>query len=178
MALKSKIPLILIAVVVVLGLYTFLSSLPVQHERPLVKSSDYWLNLVNEAGLDCRGPIEGYWPEDFQGYFDYQVEIGQLIVLPCDYFAYQNNYVAIYVHNDGNEILSFDIPDDSEEDGWQTTQTPIGLSYLPEDQTFIRQEKSRGLGDCGFWATYTWDEAEQSADFLEWEFTECIDIYE
>lgn len=173
--MRKYFPIALIAIVVILGAYLYLSSLPVQYDHPVTESSEFWLDLVNEDGFACNGPLEGYWPDDFPGYFDYETENGRLIILACDYFAYQNNYVAIYWHEQGYEILSFDIPDDSEEDGWQTTQTPIGLSYLPEDQIFTRHEKSRGLGDCGFVATYIWDETERSADFLEWEFTECPD---
>ena len=175
---SKKIPFVLIGILVVIGAYTFLSSILIQDESTSDQTVDHWLALANDAGIECSGAKDYYWTEDFPGYFEYEVENGSLIVLVCETFAHQSNYVGIYTTGNDFEILTFSVPDDSEEDGWQSTEVPIGLSYDPENIIFTRHEKSRGLGDCGFVASYQWNEANKTADFLEWEFTECVDIYE
>ena len=143
--MKKYFPLALIGIFVLIAAYGILSSIKVEQSQT-VQPVDHWLSLAEEAGIDCSGAKDYYWNEDFPGYFEYQVDDGSIIVLVCETFAYQSNYVGIYTTGNDYEILTFAIPDVSEDDGWQTTQVPIGLSYDPEGQVFTRHEKSRGLG--------------------------------
>lgn len=175
--MRKYLPLALIGVFVLIAAYGLLTS--IQANKPqTVRSVDHSLSLAEDAGFDCSGAKDYYWSEDFSGYFEYQVDDGNVIVLVCQTFAYQNNYLGIYTTGNDYEILTFAIHDDSEENGWQTTEVPIGLSYDPESKLFTRHEKSRGLGDCGFVATYDFNEINKTEDFLEWEYTECTNIYE
>jgi hypothetical protein len=86
-----------------------------------------------------------------------------LIQVLCHPTAYQGVYEYYLFDSHNLSSVVFDTIDSSleAENKLIKTRPLVGIpEYNPESQSLIIWSKGRGLGDCGFWSKYTWQESQ------------------
>jgi hypothetical protein len=139
---------------------------------------EYLYNNLNELGV-CQGDID--LEASRQGSEVYRVgEQTYLVQLMCFLAAYQGSY-EYYLYREtasGIEVkpLTFTVFEPTESGQMRATQTRFvgGLpDYNPEQQRLTVFTKFRGLGDCGAFAQYRFEENE--FDLLEYRIKQECD---
>ena len=101
----------------------------------------------------------------------HQVAVNQwLHIIPCNFGAY-NLVLRLYIENrEFDEIRPLFFATYSDDNGWGGTNALINADFDAETKILTSFNRGRGLGDCGSFAKYEWNEYDfKLLEFRYWE---------
>lgn len=123
-------------------------------------------DIVRKDFTDDGGPCSDLEPETIKQFQGFDVAIGsiRLIGVPCATGGVYNQPYALYVMNEAVERISFPYMDE----GKPTAMTAaMNLDFDPVTKTMTSFFRGRGLGDCGEYFKWQFDERGDRLSLLE-----------
>lgn len=122
--------------------------------------------IVRKDFTDSGGPCSDLEPETIRQFEGFDVAIGsiRLIGVPCATGGAYNQPYALYVMNEGVERISFPYMDG----GKPTAMTvAMNIDFDPVAKTLTSFFRGRGIGDCGEYMKWQFDERGDRLVLLE-----------